>query len=128
MDLVLSVSALGAASVLAAAVLIGVRNPRQPRWACDWLVANVWLLLIIGFAAFGFAYGIRFALNFDLHSLAFGEIALALGVAGASWLAVRVLAPKRRLSVYAAALDTAAKAEPPDGGHPPHTPGLAKAA
>lgn len=125
MDLLLSVSALGGASVLTAVVLIGVRNPRQPLWASDWLVANVWLILIIGMGTFGVAYAIRFAVTINAQSLGMREIGLSLAIAALTALVIWLLASRRRLSAYAAA-EAAPKTD--TGGGSPRVPGLEKAA
>ena len=53
MLLVLGTAAMALAVLCFMIILIGSRNPREPSWARDMLVANVYLPIIIGITVLG---------------------------------------------------------------------------
>ena len=102
MDLIIAAALLSAAVIVSVFVLLAVRRPVEPLWASEFLVANFWCVAIVALIAFAVCFGARFALNLKSVPLSLGEIALVAGIATASVVVLRLMAPRRRLAEYAA--------------------------
>ncbi|MDX1512482.1 MAG: hypothetical protein R3174_01955 [Gammaproteobacteria bacterium] len=140
MDLVISIALLGMAMVLCVFVFFSVRMPVEPAWAEEWLVANVWCVAITGLLAFGFAFGVKFVVDFDSQTFGWREGILIVGFSAVYCVLIRLMSPLRQ-SVEPAnqtATDSLGNAQPmaihevlpasSGSGQRTPTPGLRKAA
>ena len=141
MDLVISIALLGMAMVLCVFVFFSVRMPVEPAWAEEWLVANVWCVAITGLLAFGFAFGVKFVVDFDSQTFGWREGILIFGFSAVYFVLMHLMTPLRRSASLAGQAQAmgdlkieqptaihGARPESSDGGRKTATPGLRKAA
>lgn len=82
--------------------LIGSRNPQEPAWVSDFLVANVYVPVMVALAVLGTASIVQFMLSLGKQSLGVKEIVLLIGITGVGLLLMKLLHIKQRLSAYEA--------------------------
>ena len=90
------------AVLLYSVTLIGCRNPRQPNWAKDFMVGNVYVPLIGAFFVLGAGCFIKFLLSPGPDPVGVTEAALAVGVAALGFGLLKALRVKKHLADYAA--------------------------
>jgi len=82
--------------------LIGARNPIPPRWAKDFLVANVYVPAMAGLGLFG-AFGIiKFIVDLPSETIDIIDPLGAAVVMIAAVVCLKLLRIKKRLAVYTA--------------------------
>jgi hypothetical protein len=91
------------AALIFGITLIGSKNPQEPGWARDILVANVYLPVIVGLAVAGLVCLIKFTITIGSQSVGFKELALTAGIIAVSLLLLKKLRIKQRLAEYDAA-------------------------
>jgi len=102
MDLVYCVALSGIATVLYFVVLLVSRMPDQPAWATELVMNDISNTVITGLAAFAVGYGTRFVLTINELVMGVREIALIAVTIAACFVIIRLMAPRRRLTQYAA--------------------------
>lgn len=103
MLIVYGTAGLTLAVLLYAVTLIGCRNPRQPGWAKDFLVGNVYVPLIGGLVVLGGGCILKFLLSAGQKPVGVTEAALAAGIVGLGFVLLKALRVKKRLAAFAAA-------------------------
>jgi hypothetical protein len=90
------------AALLFGITLIGARNPSPPRWANDFLVANVYIPAITGLGLFG-AFGIiKFIVDLHSEKVDIMDLLGAAVVLIAAVVGLKLLRIKKRLAAYEA--------------------------
>lgn len=90
------------AALLFGFTLIGARNPSPPRWAKDFLVANVYVPAMAGLGLFG-AFGIiRFIVDLPSENVDILDPLGAAAIVIAVVVCLKLLRIKKRLAVYEA--------------------------
>ena len=88
------------AALLFGITLIGARNPNPPRWARDFLVANVYVPAMAGLGLFG-AFGIiKFIVDLPSGKVDIMDPLGAAVVLIAAVVCLKLLRIKKRLAVY----------------------------
>jgi hypothetical protein len=100
MLLIYGTMCMALAALIFGITLIGSRNPREPAWAGDSLVANVYLPAIAGLALIGLMCLIKFSITIGSQSAGFKEIALTAGIIAVSLLLLKLLRIKQHLAEY----------------------------
>ena len=98
MLLVFGSSSLMLAMLLFGTTLIGARNPLPPAWANDFLVANVYVPVMIALGVLGVASIAKLIISMDGESLSVKELLLAVGIVAVGMALFKGLHIKRRLA------------------------------
>jgi hypothetical protein len=101
MKLVIAVASLALASLVFSVALIGGRDPRQPRWASDGMVANVYVPIIIGLGLVGFSCLFSALWNLGTQRPALWEIGSGAVVVLGALYAIKALHVGSRLARFA---------------------------
>ena len=102
MLLVYGTAGLALAVLAFGITLIGSRNPQEPLWARDFLVANIYSPIIVGLALLSAGSFVKFILSIGSQSLGFMELALVIGIIAVSLLLLKLLRIKQHLAEYEA--------------------------
>ena len=102
MFLVLGAAALALAVISFTVILLGSRNPQEPRWAKDMLVANVYLPVVIGITVLGIGCFARFLFAIGSRPPSLQELAFAIAIAAVCLLLLKMMRVKKRLAEFAA--------------------------
>lgn len=100
MLLVYGTAGLALAMLAFGIVLIGSRNPQEPTWAGEALVANVYTPIIVVLAVLGTGSLVKFILSFGSQPLGLTEIALAAVIAAAGIILLKMLRIKKHLAAF----------------------------
>lgn len=102
MYLLYSSLSIALAALLFGITLIGARNPSPPRWAKDFLVANVYVPAMAGLGLFG-AFGIiKFIVDLPSENVDLLDPLGAAAILIAAVVCLKLLRIKKRLAVYEA--------------------------
>lgn len=86
--------------ILLVVVLLGARHPGQPKWASDFMVQYVWVIVILGFASLGLTlFGFAFSANSTPATTT--EIISSLAIAVGTTVLLKLIGVKKRLAAYA---------------------------
>ena len=105
MLLVYGTAGIALAVLVFGITLIGSRNPRQPIWAKEFLVADIYVPLMLVLVVLGVGCYLKFILNISSQAVGVRDIALAVGIAVASIFLLKLL----RIKEYLAAFDSMEK-------------------
>lgn len=102
MYLLYSTLFIALAALLFGFTIIGARNPSPPRWAKDFLVANVYVPAMAGLGLFG-AFGIiKFIVDLTSENVDLLDPLGAAAILIAAVVCLKLLRIKKRLAVYEA--------------------------
>jgi hypothetical protein len=102
MYLLYSTLFIALAALLFGFTIIGARNPSPPRWANDFLVANVYVPAMAGLGLFG-AFGIiKFIVDLPSENVDMLDPLGAAAILIAAVVCLKLLRIKKRLAVYEA--------------------------
>jgi Kef-type K+ transport system membrane component KefB len=86
--------------ILLVVTLLGARHPSQPQWANNFMVQYVWVIVILGFAAFGLTL-VGFAFSANSTPVTNIEIISSLAIAVGTAVLLKLIGVKKRLTAYA---------------------------
>lgn len=133
MELVTAAACAALGTFIFCVVLIGGRNPRQPRWASSALVANLYVPLVLSLWVVGGAYLAVVLTNLETRRPGPWQAGTSIAIVLAAATAIKALKVGQRLRRYAAAESAGAQGGrviqlDPKAPEPKSPPGAGRAA